>query len=290
TRGAEDELVRPLVVEVDEAGVGPERLGDLGGDLLEHLLEVECRVDGGDRLGQQAQVTLGGVHRTIVGRRISYASTRVDVSVAPALPRGRRVPPALGLGRGRAAPSRRRPTRAAQRDPPAPVARPAGGAARRNRFPAHARARPLARPRGRLRLRGRVDRGRAGPLGGRRRARLCRRTAVGRSGAAGRPPRGGGRRAERGASPCDHGRTGAVPELRQPGGGRRNRRPDGLEAGSLMRSDWLLFLHLLFAFVLVGGVIRVVVVSLATRASSLQAHTTLLRNVAYRISLAVVLP
>ncbi len=57
-----------------------------------------------------------------------------------------------------------------------------------------------------------------------------------------------------------------------------------------MRSDWLLFLHLLFAFVLVGGVITVVVVSLATRASSLQAHTMLLRTVAFRISLAVVLP
>ncbi len=43
----------PLVVEVDEAGVGVERVGDLGRDLREHLLEVERRVDRLDRVGQE---------------------------------------------------------------------------------------------------------------------------------------------------------------------------------------------------------------------------------------------
>ena len=40
-RRAQDELVGALVVEVDEAGVGLERLGDLVRDQLEHLVEVE---------------------------------------------------------------------------------------------------------------------------------------------------------------------------------------------------------------------------------------------------------
>ena len=62
-RRAQHELVRPLVVEVDEAGVGLERLGDLAGDELEHLFEIERRVDRGDRLGQQPEVPCGGVHR-----------------------------------------------------------------------------------------------------------------------------------------------------------------------------------------------------------------------------------
>jgi GAF domain-containing protein len=60
--GAEDELVAALVVEVDEAGVGLERRGDLLRDEVEHLLEVERRVDGGSRLRQQAEVALGCVH------------------------------------------------------------------------------------------------------------------------------------------------------------------------------------------------------------------------------------
>ena len=59
---AQDELVGPLVVEVDEARVRPERVGDLARDELEHLLQVERRVDRRDRLGQEPQVTSGGVH------------------------------------------------------------------------------------------------------------------------------------------------------------------------------------------------------------------------------------
>jgi len=68
-RGAQDELVAALVVEVDEAGVGLERGCDLLRDEVEDLLEVERRVDGGRRLGQQAEVPLARVHGNIVGRR-----------------------------------------------------------------------------------------------------------------------------------------------------------------------------------------------------------------------------
>jgi hypothetical protein len=38
---------------------------------VQDLLEVERRVDRGDRLGQEPQVTLGDVHRPIVGSRPS---------------------------------------------------------------------------------------------------------------------------------------------------------------------------------------------------------------------------
>ena len=61
-RRPQHELVRPLVVEVDEARVRRERLRHLARDELEHLLEVERRVDGGDRLRQQAEMPLGGFH------------------------------------------------------------------------------------------------------------------------------------------------------------------------------------------------------------------------------------
>ncbi len=61
-RRAEDELAGRLVVEVDEARVGLERGGDLVRDEVEHLLEVERRVDGGARLGQQPQMAFAGVH------------------------------------------------------------------------------------------------------------------------------------------------------------------------------------------------------------------------------------
>ena len=69
-RRAEDELARAIVVEVDEAGVGPERVGDLGGDEPEHLLEVERRVDRLDRLGEEPEVPLARVHAAIVGSRV----------------------------------------------------------------------------------------------------------------------------------------------------------------------------------------------------------------------------
>ena len=51
-----------LVVEVDEAGVGVERVGDLGRDQREHLLEVERRVDRLDRVGQQPEVAFALIH------------------------------------------------------------------------------------------------------------------------------------------------------------------------------------------------------------------------------------
>ena len=60
--GPQHELVRALVVEVDEAGVGLERLGHLRRDQLEQLVQVERRVDGLDRLGDEAQVPLGAIH------------------------------------------------------------------------------------------------------------------------------------------------------------------------------------------------------------------------------------
>ena len=64
---AEHELVRLFVVEVDEARVGLERRRDLVRDEVEHLLEVERRVDGRDRVRQEPQVTGGFLHPSILG-------------------------------------------------------------------------------------------------------------------------------------------------------------------------------------------------------------------------------
>jgi hypothetical protein len=61
-RRPEDELVAALLVQVDEAGLGPECVCDLLGDEREHLLQIERRVDGRDRLGEEAQVALSYVH------------------------------------------------------------------------------------------------------------------------------------------------------------------------------------------------------------------------------------
>jgi hypothetical protein len=61
-RGAQHELAAPLVVEVDEAGVRSEHVGDLARDEREHLLQVERRVDRRDRLGQQPQMAFSYVH------------------------------------------------------------------------------------------------------------------------------------------------------------------------------------------------------------------------------------
>ena len=62
-RRTQDELVGSLVVEVDEARIGAERVGDLARDELEHLLEVERRVDRRDRLGQEPEVTSRCIHK-----------------------------------------------------------------------------------------------------------------------------------------------------------------------------------------------------------------------------------
>ena len=67
----QDELVRALVVEVDEARVGAERRSDLARDEREDLLEVERRVDGLDRLGQEPEVALGGVHEVQCTERLT---------------------------------------------------------------------------------------------------------------------------------------------------------------------------------------------------------------------------
>ena len=68
-RGAQDELPGAVVVEVDEAGVGVQRVGDLARDLGEHLLEVERRVDRLDRVGEQLQVPFARVH---VGESVRF--------------------------------------------------------------------------------------------------------------------------------------------------------------------------------------------------------------------------
>src|SRR6185312_16893667 len=60
----QDELVGTGVVEVDEARIRPERVGDLLGHEMEHLFEVERRVDRGGRLGEKPQMPLGRVHAT----------------------------------------------------------------------------------------------------------------------------------------------------------------------------------------------------------------------------------
>ena len=72
-RRPQNELADCVVVEVDETGVGIEGGGDLVGHEMQHLLEVERRVDGGDRLGQQPQVTIARVHGPIVGGESSAA-------------------------------------------------------------------------------------------------------------------------------------------------------------------------------------------------------------------------
>ncbi len=61
-RRAQDELVGPLVVEVDEARVRLERVGTLSATSDEDLLEVERRVDGLDRLRQETQMPFARFH------------------------------------------------------------------------------------------------------------------------------------------------------------------------------------------------------------------------------------
>ena len=52
-RRPQHELVRSLVIEVNEARVGTERVCDLARNQLQHLLEIERGVDSGDRVGQE---------------------------------------------------------------------------------------------------------------------------------------------------------------------------------------------------------------------------------------------
>ena len=76
--GPQHELVRALVVEVDEAGVSLERVRNLRRDQLEQLAEVERRVDRRDRLGDEPEVALRSVHvfddrHLPVGLGVGYA-------------------------------------------------------------------------------------------------------------------------------------------------------------------------------------------------------------------------
>jgi hypothetical protein len=61
-RRAQDELVGALDVEVDEAGLRAENVGDLARNEPEYLLQIERRVDGRDRLDQKPEVALARVH------------------------------------------------------------------------------------------------------------------------------------------------------------------------------------------------------------------------------------
>jgi len=54
--------------------------------------------------------------------------------------------------------------------------------------------------------------------------------------------------------------------------------------------NWLLMFHLLAAFMLVGGVLTVVLTSLAAGRSTDPEHVPLLRAIAFRTNLVVVLP
>ncbi len=74
-RGAEHELVRGLVVEVDEARVRVEGLGDPRGDEIEELAEIEGRVDCRYRLQHEPQVACGAVH-ALDDRQDATAYTR----------------------------------------------------------------------------------------------------------------------------------------------------------------------------------------------------------------------
>src|SRR5438105_4558699 len=79
---AEDELVGTLVIQVNEARVGTERVGHLARDQGEHLFEIERRVDSLDRLGQQAEVSLADVHDADCRSRLARAVTSESVTKA----------------------------------------------------------------------------------------------------------------------------------------------------------------------------------------------------------------
>lgn len=57
-----------------------------------------------------------------------------------------------------------------------------------------------------------------------------------------------------------------------------------------MRNDWLLFFHVLAAMLLVGGVLTVTVVSLAAARRAWPDQVPLLRAIAFRTNLVIVLP
>jgi hypothetical protein len=76
-RGPEDQLVGRFVVEVHEAGVRLQRIGDLAGDEIEDLVEVERRVDRRDRLGQQAQMAGRLIHGESLSEPLATPITRL---------------------------------------------------------------------------------------------------------------------------------------------------------------------------------------------------------------------
>src|SRR5205085_12598422 len=104
-----------------------------------------------------------------------------------------------------------------------------------------------------------------------------------------RTARAGRRPPERRAPPCRPQSARARAERRGVRAADRDPRPDGLEAG-LMRSDWLLFAHILSAMLLFGGVLAVATVSLAAERWAWPDQVPILRALAFRTHLFVVLP
>ena len=73
-RCAKDELVGALVVQIHKAGIRTKRVRNLPRNQGQDLLEIERRVDGFDRLGQQAEMTLPDVHPEIVAAGVRSAA------------------------------------------------------------------------------------------------------------------------------------------------------------------------------------------------------------------------
>ena len=69
-RCTQNELIRPIVVEIDKARIGMQRVRDLGRNLRQNFLKVKRRIDCLDRLGQQPQVSFAHIHPR---RRVRFA-------------------------------------------------------------------------------------------------------------------------------------------------------------------------------------------------------------------------
>ena len=96
-RRAQHELVGLLVVEVDEARVGLERLGHLAGNEREHLLEVERGIDRRARLGQEPKVATGFVHQPSVGAAYRRFTRSADCDCSRQVASGPMSVPASAL-------------------------------------------------------------------------------------------------------------------------------------------------------------------------------------------------
>src|SRR5581483_10836047 len=190
----------------------------------------------------------------------AVGSRRVDGAVAARSARARGLPVRVGRRRRRSAADGGAAARASERDRGAPVADARGGRHRRRRLAARRRLRRLARRGAPARLGPDVDLRGARALP---REQPVRRPRRPRGQARAPPGRAAGNRrgrAEPGARRPDR----PPAQLRELPRRPRHPRPDDLEAG-LMRSDTLLFLHVLAGMVAVGGLIATGVVALERR-------------------------